>query len=165
MLPEEPRRDVVNTVRARVQQLSAHGKIDLEIAQEFIRESAYWDHPKGSLVRAPKHAEQIYKDQNNDWVVDFGANSFLVGSAIYGCQEALLEFLEEAEHGSIMTKPQLREKLELIVREAVANHKKERYRDYPVNNNNCMMFGTQAINISNFVDLIFSKCGIDNHLF
>jgi len=165
MQPEEQKKEVVNAARARVQQLSAHGEIELELAQEFIRESAYWDHPTGSLVRAPKRAERIYKDKNNYWVVDFGSNSFLAGPAIYRCQEALLEFLEEAERGDVMPRPLLREKLELIVRGAVANHEGEEYRGgYPVDNN-CMMFGNQAINISDFVDLIFSKGGIDDHLF
>ncbi|MEG4287197.1 hypothetical protein QUB68_29245 [Microcoleus sp. A006_D1] len=164
MQPEEQKKEVINATRARVQQLSTYGVIELELAQEFIRESAYWDHPSGSLVRTPKRAERIYKYQNNYWAVDYGSNSFLVAPAIYRCQQALLKFLEEAERGDVMPRPQLREKLELIVRGAVANHEGDEYRCYPVDNNS-MMFGNQAINISDFVDLILSKGGIDDHLF
>jgi hypothetical protein len=167
---KKERQQKINTIRTRVQQLSTNGLIELEVAQEFIRESAYWDHPNGSLVRAPKHAENIYDYNNNYyknnycWAVNFGVNTFLVSLAIYRCQEALLAFLEKAECGNIMSKLQLRENLKLIVQGAVSNHHGGEYRCYPANNNNCMMFGTQAINISNFVDLIINKSGIDDQL-
>lgn len=162
---KEKRQGKINTIRTRVQQLSTNGLIELEVAQEFIRESAYWDHPNGSLVRAPKHEENIYDYNNNYcWAVNFGVNTFLVSLAIYRCQEALLAFLEKAECGNIMSKLQLQENLKLIVQGAVSNHHGGEYRCYPANNNNYMMFGTQAINISNFVDLIINKSGIDDQL-
>ena len=166
---EEQRQQVVNAARARVQQFSIYGVIELELAQEFIRESAYWDHPSGSIVRAPKHSENIYKYYNNCypnnycWAVNFGSNTFLVGLAIYRCQEALLAFLEEARRGNMTSKPQLQENLKLIVQGAVSNHEGGEYRCYPADNN-YMMFGNQAINISDFVNLILNKGGIDDHL-
>jgi hypothetical protein len=165
MQQEEQKKEVVKAARAKVQQLSAQGEVELELAKEFIRESAYWDHPSGSLVRAPKHAERIYSHRNN-WVLDFGANLFLVGTALYRCQQALLEFLEKAESGDVMPKSQLRENLELIVRGAVANHEGDEYDGcaFPMHNN-FMIFGNQAINIYDFVNLIFSKGGIDDPLF
>jgi hypothetical protein len=163
MQPQEHNREVVNAVRAKVQQFSVQGEVELELAKEFIRESMYWDHPSGSLVRVPKQAERIYNNRNN-WVIDFGANSFLVGAAIYRCQQALLEFLEKAECGDVMPRPQIREQLEFIVRGAVSNHAGDEYNGYPVDDN-FMRFGTQVINIYDFVNLIFSKGGIDDTLF
>jgi hypothetical protein len=49
MQQEEQKKEVVKAARAKVQQLSAQGEVELELAKEFIRESAYWDHPSGSL--------------------------------------------------------------------------------------------------------------------
>ncbi|MEG4851461.1 hypothetical protein QUB10_11150 [Microcoleus sp. B5-D4] len=165
MQPQEHKKEVVKAVRAKVQQLSVQGEVELELAKEFIRESAYWDHPTGSLVRAPKHANRIYDNNRNNWVIDFGANSFLVGAAIYRCQQALLEFLEKAECRDVMPILQLREKLELIVRGSVSNHEGDEYDGYYLVDDNFMRFGTQAINIYDFVNLIFSKGGIDDSLF
>ena len=163
---EKERKEVINAARARVQQLSAHGKIELELAKEFIKQSAYWyDHPCGSPVRAPKHANGIYDSHRNNWVIDFGSNSFLVGAAIYRCQQALLEFLEKAECKDVMPIPQLREKLGLIVQGAVSNHEGEEYNGYySAMRGNFIKFGSQAINIYDFVNLIFSKGGIDDRL-
>ncbi|MEG4024434.1 phospholipase D-like domain-containing protein [Microcoleus sp. S13C4] len=162
---EEQRRTVINVSRTRLQQLLVQGEVELELAKEFIRESAYWDHPSGSLVRARKHAERIYDTYRNNWVIDFGGNSFLVGAAIYRCQQALLEFLERAECRDVMPILQLREQLELIVRGAVSNHAGDEYNGYYPVDDNFMRFGTQAINIYDFVNLIFSKAGIDDSLF
>jgi len=160
---EEQRKEVVNAARTRVQQLSTHGEIERQLAEEFIRESAYWDNPKAlDLVRAPGHAKRI-KGSPNDWRIKFGANSFLVGLAICRCQQTLLEFLEQAESGYVMARPQLREKLELIVQGAVANHEGDEYAGYySAVSDNFMMFGTQAINICDFVNLILMKSGLNN---
>jgi hypothetical protein len=155
---EERRKQVVNAARTRVQQLSTHGEIDRELAKEFISNSAYWNHPKAHrLVRAPGHATNIYGSRNN-WRIDFGANSFLVGHAIYRCQQTLLEFLEKAESGYVMPIPELREKLELIVQGAVANHKGYEYEGYySAIYDNFIMFGAQAINVCDFVNLVLRK--------
>jgi hypothetical protein len=163
---EKERKEVINAARARVQQLSAHGKIELELAKEFIKQSAYWyDHPCGSPVRAARHANNIYESYPNNWVINFGSNSFLVGAAIYRCQQALLEFLEKAECKDVMPIPQLREKLGLIVQGAVSNHEGEEYNGYySAMRGNFMKFGSQAINIYDFVNLIFSQGGIDDRL-
>lgn len=155
---EEHRKEVVNAARTRVRQLSTHGEIERELAEEFISNSAYWNHPKSHrLVRAPGHATNIYGSQNN-WRIDFGANSFLVGHAIYRCQQTLLEFLEKAESGYVMPIPELRGKLELIVQGAVANHEGYEYEGYySAVYDNFIIFGVQAINICDFVNLVLRK--------
>jgi hypothetical protein len=160
----EQRRTVINVVRNRVHQLLVQGVVELELAKEFIRESAYWDHPSGSLVRAPRHADRIYDSYRNNWEIEFGSNKFLVGAAIYRCQQALLDFLEKAECGDVMSISLLREQLELIVRGAVANKDGYEYNGYYPVDGNFMPFGTQAINIYDFVNLIFSKGGIEDRL-
>ncbi len=159
---EELRKEVVHAARTRVQQLSTHGEIERELAEEFISNSAYWNHPKSHrLVRARGHATNIYGSRNN-WRINFGANSFLVGHAIYRCQQTLLEFLEKAESGYVMPTLELREKLERIVRGSVANHKGYEYEGYySAVSDNFIKFGTQAINIDDFVNLVFKKAKLD----
>lgn len=151
----------VNSAKQRVQKLLTHGEIDKELAKEFIRESAFWDHPSGSMVSAPKHASRIYGSPNN-WRIDFGANTFLVGQAIWRCQETILYFIEKAESGNVIPIEELREKLEDNVRGSVANHEGDEYEGYySAIDGNCMIFGTQAINYCNFVNLIIEKAKLE----
>ncbi len=155
---QEEWRKKINAGRARVGRLVEHGEIERSLAEEFIRESAYWhDHPCGHPVNAPSHAKRIYGSKNN-WRIDFGANTFLVGHAIWRCQKTLLEFLDSAEAGNITPLEELREKLKLGVRGAVANYEGYEYEVYyPETYNGYIKFGTQAIHTKAFVNLILRK--------
>jgi hypothetical protein len=159
---EEHWKGMINSARHRVQQLSSHGEIDKELAKEFIRESAYWDHPTASrMVHAPRHDKRIYGSPNN-WRIDFGANSFLVGHAIWRCQQTILDFIEKAESGSVIPQAELRESLENKVRGAVANHEGDEYEGYySATDGDFLIFGTQAIKISSFVNLILRKAKLE----
>lgn len=150
--------DKVNAGRVRVMKLSEHGEVERSLAEEFIRESAYWDHPTANrFVRAPRHTDRIYGYKNN-WRIDFGANTFLIGHAIYRCQQTLLEFLDRYAYGYVISLAEIREKLKDNVLGAVANSEGYEYEGYySAVDNDYMRFGTQAININDFVNLVLSK--------
>jgi len=162
---EEQNRKVVNTIRDTLQQLTPHGQIKKELAEEFIRTCAYWDQfPRGDIVNAPKYAKHI-KNYRDNWIVYTG-NSFSISYAIYNCQQVLLEFLQEIESGKVMSRSQLLEKLELIVKTAVIKSNGDKFINYYNENwGNFLWFGNQGICISDFVNLILTKGGIDDRLF
>jgi hypothetical protein len=144
---EEKCKERINIFRTKVSQLSEHGEIELSLAQEFIRKSAYWDHPKAGLVSAPKHANRI-RGHEKDWRIEFGANTFLVGHAIWRCQQSLLKFFDHIESRKIISFDdqirELRQELENNVLGAVANYGGDEYQGYySAVNGDYMIFGTQ----------------------
>ncbi|MEA5596650.1 phospholipase D-like domain-containing protein [Rivularia sp. UHCC 0363] len=160
-------KEKVNSIRTKVKQLSEHKEIERSLAEEFIRKSAYWNHPKaGRFVLSPGHASRIIGNKKN-WRIEFGSNSFLVGHAICRCQQTLLEFLRNFEYTKIKPsdnqKIELRQKLELNVLGAVANSKGYEY--YYPSDDNYMVFGTQAINFKEFVNFFLKKVELDNFLY
>ena len=72
------------------------GLVPREIAERFIRESAWWDHPSAGNVRARRHAHRIYGSES-DWKIDFQSNTtFYVGKAITRCRQRISEFLDRS---------------------------------------------------------------------
>ena len=161
---QEFRRRIVNTAISKVQQITPNGRIEKELAEEFIRASAHWDQsPNGGIVRSPKYAKHI-RNSNNQWVI-YPSNSFSISYAIYNCQQALLEFLQQIESGNGMSRPQLLERLKSIVRGSVVNSNGDRYKNYSGIVGDYIWFGNQGICISDFVHLILIKGGSDDPSF
>ena len=160
---EEKCQEKLNAIRARVLQLAEHGKVERSIAEEFIRKSAYWyDHPCGHPARAPRHFKRI-KGHEEQWWIEFGSNKFLVGHAIFRCHKTLLEFLDNVKPGAIMSLTELRKKLELDVIGAVANYEGHEYEGYySAVHGDYMKFGSQAININDFVNLVLAKVQLNS---
>lgn len=158
-------KEKVSTVRNKVKQLSEHEEIELSLAKEFIKKSAYW-YRSGRFVDASGHSKNIFGNKRN-WKIEFGSNTFLVGQAIYRCQQTLLDFLKYVEYRKIKLsddqKRKLRQKLEMDVCGAVANYQGYEY-SYPVDDN-YMMFGTQAINVKEFVNYFLKKVDFDNLIY
>ena len=147
-------KEKVNSIRNKVKQLSEHEEIELSLAKDFIKKSAYWvNHPKtGEIEQASGHSSNIFGNKRN-WRIEFGSNTFLVGHAICRCQQTLLDFLKVIEYKKIKLsddqKNKLRDRLEMNVCGAVANYQGYEYDYYPVDGN-YMKFGTQAKILSIF---------------
>lgn len=158
---EEKLREKVNTGKAKVRQLAEYGEVELSLAKELIRNSAYWEHPRWDRIYpAPRDANRIKGDKKN-WWIKFGSNYFLISKAIFMCQQTLLEFLDNAASGNVMPLTELQKQLELNVRGAVANSKKYEYGGlYPVDGD-YIKFGNHLIKISNFVTLVLKKIKLD----
>ena len=154
-----------NELRNKIEKLSTHQAVERSLAEEFIRKSAYWyDHICGYPVKAEKHARRVEGSKTN-WIIEFGSNTFLVGKAICRCQATLLGFLDQLSHrNQNISIEQLREKLILDVRRSVANFNGDEYDEYSCIEKNYMKFGTQAINIDDFVNLICQKVELDSFI-
>jgi hypothetical protein len=144
-------------IRAVANSLKRFGENDsvpLGIAQKMIRDTAWWlKHPTGP-VRAEKHYERVKKGPHG-LQIDFGANNFLVGRAISRCRDRISVVLEQvSSSGERIDEQALRAELILIVCSAVSNYADEEYGFYNLEND-FMVFGTQGINVCDFVDQVF----------
>ncbi|MEG5051668.1 MULTISPECIES: phospholipase D-like domain-containing protein [unclassified Microcoleus] len=161
---QEFRRNIVNTTISKLQQLIPNGRIEKELAEEFIRASASMDHPQGyGICSVPNDYKRIEND-NNQWII-YKGNSFSISYAIYNCQQTLLEFLQQIDSGNVMSRSLLLEKLNLIVRGSVFNSNGYRYTNYTDNFGDYIWFGNHGICISDFVNLILTKGNINDNLF
>lgn len=147
--------------REKVLKIANHQSIDRSLAEKCIKESAYWyDHPCGHPVKAPKHSHRIRGNTNN-WYIDFGANTFLVGHAICRCQVRLLKLLDNIENGCIIPIKELREQLKHDVRRAVANYDGYEYGgSYSGGYGKYMKFGAQAINLDEFINVVLRTASL-----
>jgi len=90
-------KDAINSIYSANSWLKREETIPLDLAESFIRTTANWNHPTANrYVSAPKHADNIYKNSQHGWAVDFGSNSFLVGKAIERCKNSINEYIENA---------------------------------------------------------------------
>jgi hypothetical protein len=167
--------------RNRVINITPNQQVIRHLAEEMIQKSAYWyGHPCGYPVRTPKHSKNVNDpistmqaleavlgcEQKSTFIksdcqIKFGANIFLISKAIYRCQSTLLEFLDNAEAGNVLTLSKLKYQLKMNVRKSVANHQGQEYEGYySAFDGNHIIFGTQSISTDDFVNVILSKVNI-----
>ena len=132
------------------------------IARHFVGHTAYWDHPKAGWVQAPKHADRITFGPYG-WEVSFGANSFLVGSAVSKCIEEIGYFLKLVEFEDSPSYPMLLCQLNQVVRESVGNHSGMRYSGAYPEDGEFMVFGTQGIHLPSFTGIVVRTARLPQH--
>lgn len=139
-------RTSASTMRQSCEAKSRRETVPLEDAQEFVRQTAYWDHPKAySYVRAPRHAERVYM-HSLGWAVDFGENTFLPGLAICRCNSAMAQVFRELEDGSVRFREDAIGRLRSAISGSVANGDGQEYAGcYPMDGP-YLRFGNQLIN-------------------
>ncbi len=134
--------------------------VPLELAQEFVRNTAWWHtHSSGQPVMAPNHAKRIYSSSHG-WSLDFGANTFLVGKAIARCSQEISSAMDTAVKGHLPNLQELTEKIELHIRGAVSNSEGYEYDGYYPVVGDDMMFGAQSIDVKLGAKFILEKSGI-----
>ncbi|MFN3901881.1 MAG: hypothetical protein ACK4ML_16150 [Alishewanella aestuarii] len=133
--------------------LCAFGNVRFQISHFFIEHSAYWNHPKAGWVRAPKHADRMETGPYGQQV-RFGGNYFLVELAIKRCASTVADLLVRFENGNEYSYEDLVKKLYLNVRGAVANHDGNEYDGYYPISGNDLVFGTQSIDVRDFVGIV-----------
>jgi len=128
--------------------------VDEKTARYFIRNSAWWlKHPSGP-VRARKHEYNVY-GSNPDWKLDFGANTFLVGRAIQRCLNTVEDALERISNGEEVSFWDIRRLMFRNISGAVANYEGYEYEGYySAIDGNDLVFGTQSIDMSDFVSCV-----------
>ncbi len=162
---QNKRRDIATVIRAKQPLLQRPELISLELAKQFVSNSAWWHtHSSGRPVRARKHANRIYKSTTHGWALDFGANTFLVGKAIERCCREINKQIDSALVGEPITIENLKQKLALHIRGAVANYDGNEYESYYPTTGQDMMFGAQSIDVEDGVKFMLSKININNLL-
>ncbi|EJN17932.1 hypothetical protein PMI36_05349 [Pseudomonas sp. GM79] len=152
---------IVGHVRSTRPWLVRTEDVPRELAEEFIRRTAWWHtHSSGSPVRAPKHSDRIYRSHHG-WTIDFGANSFLVGKAISRCSIEINKFIDGSISGNLQEIVDLKKKLIMHIRGAVANNNQDEYAGYYSLTGPDMMFGAQSIDVEDGANFIIQKSGIN----
>ncbi len=143
-------------VRGKLARFIKDGRISAGAAQRLISDAAWWyGHPHGP-TRAPDHYKRVTFGRHG-WEIEFGANSFLVGHAISRCITAVERAVNQVlTTGSKVQESRLREEMTLAVRGAVANFDGNEYQTYYDVHKGFMHFGTQAINVDDFVRTIWT---------
>lgn len=130
--------------------------IPKEMAEDFVRHSAFWDHPSGQYVRARKHAKNL-KSGYRGWTLPLGANDVLVGKAIERCQKLLKKYTENINSGiEVANRDKLFSAFKMEISCSVANHAGYEYTSgYSSSANGYMFFGTQIISLNDAAKFIF----------
>jgi hypothetical protein len=138
--------------RTKLAKFDEAGKVPLYFAQRMVQECAYWYGHHNGPARAPGHHERVTGGPHG-WEIEFGANKFLVEQAIRRSKAAVLDALNEAEaRNTTIDCVALRDKLQKVVRGAVANHLDEEYPTLWATHEGHMLFGTQSIHAGDFVN-------------
>ncbi len=120
-------------------------KVPLVIAEKFISETIWWNtHISGNPVRSAKYVERICYDSSHGWIVQFGANSFLISKAILRCGCDIYDFIEDFQINKNRDIDSLVTKLKMRIAGSVANQKGEYSGYYPLVDNQ-LIFGSQSI--------------------
>lgn len=91
------------------------------------------------------------------WILEFGANSFLVSKAIYRCHYRISSLISNLENGNLLSLQYLINNLKYSITGSVANYKGDEYSSYSSVKGYWMIFGTQAINIKEFIEALLRE--------
>jgi hypothetical protein len=144
-------------IQTKVSRLITNGRPIESAAWFIVFRSAYWFHPSGKWVHAPKHADRI-EEGRLGYMVSFGANSFLIGRAISRCVSILLDYYRGndrsfARHESLKRDPARQ------VCGSVANYRGDEYPGvYPLEDE-MMVFGTQGIFATVAIETVLMMTG------
>ncbi|WP_161937642.1 hypothetical protein, partial [Sulfurovum riftiae] len=153
-----------NTIYSTHSWLKREETIPLELAQGFIRNATYWDHPKAGYYVSADHSHRIKNDYLHGWSVKFGANYFLVGKAIERCKKSINEYIEKIQNKNHAEINILRDKLKIQISGAVATSNNYEYDGYYPIENGYMKFGTQAINVVDGANFLIRELMLDEFL-
>lgn len=152
-------RNIATKLRKQSSWLKLKENVPLNIAEEFVRASAWWLTHASGPVRAPNHADRIYKSTHG-WAVDFGANTFLVGKAIERCVIMLNDHIVKSAEGRPPLLPYVKRDLISAISGAVAKKGGSEYiGSYPIVDDE-LVFGAQAINVGDAADFVIRESGI-----
>ena len=129
-------------------------KVKFGACVRVIRASAWWYGHKSGPVKAPQHADRVAHG-----LLEFGANYFWVDLAIECCVKIL-----ECEANIVLANrskvdgKRVAEAMCISVRGCVSNRNFSLYKEPYDAPNNFMHFGTQAINVRDFVGELLNLC-------
>ena len=137
----------------------ALGNVPQSISKGLIRTSAWWlTHSSGKPVRAPKHAARL-AEMKWGWSIEFGANHFLVGRAFQRSAGILIAGFEMIKNDQIVDRARFSGPISAVIPGCVGNYKHDEYEHYAPERG-LLVFGAQAIKISEATDFIINASGI-----
>ncbi|MEI8653702.1 hypothetical protein P4S57_13935 [Pseudoalteromonas sp. Hal273] len=145
--------------KKNLDRLSDNAFVSLEVAQNFIQESVWWNHPKSGWVRAPRHSRNIERGSRG-WEIHFGANKFCISLAITRCVSVLHTLITKFSENNEYPREELLKKLYFQVRCSICNYNGDLYKAPYKLNGNDMIFGTTSIDIKDFVDEVILRSKI-----
>lgn len=157
----EKQKKLVKEILKKASWLGKEEKIPLDLAENFIRSSAWWlTHSSGLPVRAPRHADRIY-ESHHGWAVDFGANTFLVGTAIERCRVVINNYIAESKKGRIPLREEIVSELIRQISGAVSNANGYEYSGYYPIDNEELKFGAQTIELRDAANFMIEQSCIE----
>lgn len=149
-------------IRARMW-LSRKETIPRDLAQKFVRATAWWLTHASGPVRAPRHADRIFLSSRHGWAIEFGANSFLVGKALERSRERIHGFYDRIKAGDIPRRSEVEKAIRAAVAGSVSNHLDEEYWQYPDHGRD-LVFGAQSIDLTDAANFVIENSGISDFL-
>ena len=135
--------------------------VSRDLAENFVKRCAWWDHPSGQYVRAPRHAKNIALTRQG-WTLSLGANEVLAGKAIERCRKTLIECINKMESGEEnISRELIISALKHDIARSVANHSGYEYTSGYSSSGGYMHFGTQIICLDDASKFILEISGAD----
>jgi hypothetical protein len=185
--------DASVAVRRKLEQFGESNSVPGALARKLIEACAWWYRHPQSPTRAPGHAERVKKGTHG-WELELGGNYFLVERAIIRSKSVIIAALEEASASNCMIDGRvLRGRLSTCVRESVGDYshaiypyyqggaekktrrpllvlgesgiKRAQMKQLDETSKGFMHFGTQAINVDDFVAAIWRELELNSICF
>jgi hypothetical protein len=138
-----------NLARERLSALASKQSIPREMASDFIKASAFWDHPKaGYMVRSPGDARHV-KMSDQGWILDRG-NKLLIEKAIQRCARLSLDAVTKLLSGEVVHLETLRAQLGDAIRSSVARYDGKEYNGFYSESLYSIPLGSHSIDVIEF---------------
>jgi hypothetical protein len=141
---------VAGAARRVVERRLPEGAVPLSVAQSFIRRATWWNtHASGGPVLAVGFAERI-TGVDGDRRLRFGANTFLVGSAILKCHGLLTQYVDAYKVSNVTDPAQSITSMRTAIRCSVVGYDGNGLGLYPLKGDD-MHFGAHSIDVRYFI--------------
>jgi hypothetical protein len=140
----------MNNPLIRSKKLVADLSTSARLAQKAIGMSVWWDSCKHGPVLAKRFSSRV-QGCSGDWYVSFGANDFLVGSALKRIYMAIPNIINTGTEGKIVLRLS---DLRWVVASSVANNETgAKYRSYRLDEEDgwLLRFGTMSLDTKAFI--------------
>ncbi|GAB3903283.1 hypothetical protein GCM10028803_31450 [Larkinella knui] len=152
---------IIRRIKRNIHWIKYDEKVPEDFAKSFIRACAWWDkHPSGFPARAPRHADNIYLSSYYGWVLEFGANKFLVGKAIIRSANVVNTYIENAAKGTLIRKNELVNAISNAIAGSVANFYDDEYYTYPIYSGQ-LEFGVHAIDLADAAEFLIKNSDLE----
>jgi len=143
------------------QQASSYRKINKSVAMTIIQKTDWWLTHLSGPVRAPGQSKHVY-NLSGDYFIDYGANTFAISESVSLAMNEISFFLKDFGKNSFeMSISYLKGRLIKSLTKCVKNSDFYDYKNYPLDENNQLVFGAHAIDCNDFINVILKVVPVD----